>query len=288
MPTAISPNNSVMMSNGYATHPVPSPEIGHGKRSPAGKLASTGAQSSNLENKASVKTTLRHLYDKAKHAFLQRDFRLTDQLISQAFIYLHPPTEASLDADGFDSQRRKWDILKITLYTTLYTSRDSDARLENPNIGLDLPPYQFLQRLRASSLKLFTPQVPSQLSHHERKDALDSASIGNVPDQVVFLLIVSAVKLDEIRVAKEWIEDWLIRREPATSAEDGGASEPNGSSQMTSYEKIIDVYVLHVLSRLGLWDDATEFLRYESEMGEDTKQASTLHCCMLIYGRFRY
>lgn len=232
-------------------------------------------------DKSSAKSALRTLYDKAKHAFLQRDLVTADKLLNQAFLQLPPPPlshsqPGTRDIDGLDSQRRKWDILRITLWTTLFVSRGDGS--DKTSCPVHLAPYQFLQKLHSNSLRLFTPTTAQESSSRQAQgDEEFTANIGNVPDQVVFLLIVSALKLDELRVAKEWIEDWLVRRDPSSTSDsppNTTVDGPNGKEQMTSYEKIVDVYVLHVLPRLGLWDDATEFLRYETEMNESVKQVS--------------
>lgn len=52
------------------------------------------------------------------------------------------------------------------------------------------------------------------------------------------------------------IEDWLAKR--------GQFSEYN--SDIEGYEKVLDIYCLHVLPRLEEWDYAKEFLQYESEL----------------------
>ncbi|KAG8868046.1 hypothetical protein FRC20_004282 [Serendipita sp. 405] len=212
----------------------------------------------------STKSTLRTLYEQAKLAFLQRNLALADKLVTQAFTLLAAPLShggvqseegeiGQKTADPLDSQRRKWDILRITLQTTIYTSQPSEATLS---------PLKFLHRLRSQSLKLFTPVGAV-------------ASITNVPDTVVLLLIVSALKLEEVNTAKDWVEEWLMSRNPQredTIDPQINASDATNSPPMTSYERIIDIYVLHVLPRLDLWDDAVEFLRYESEMREEVKE----------------
>jgi len=221
-----------------------------------------------------LKVTLRNLYEKAKHAFLQRDLLGAERSLTLAFAQLPPPPPLSLnsnidkrDPDGLDSQRRKWDVLRITLWTTLFMSKDtSSSSLEKKtNCPIHLGPIQFLEKLYSNSLQLFTPSSSTDPSSN------DAGGIVHVPDQVVFLLVVSALKLDQVRLAKEWIEDWLVRRDPTVPQTTTTTTDRN-VKEMTSYEKVVDVYVLHVLPRLGLWDDATEFLRYEAEMNEYTKQ----------------
>jgi hypothetical protein len=183
---------------------------------------------------------------------------------------LTPPSPSTSDpsqvvVDVLDSHRRKWEILNITLQTTVYTLKPSEvkstsslASSSSPTLDTSVPPYTFLKRLLAHSLSLFTPQNTE-------------SSITYVPDQVVLLLVVSAVKLDEIRLAKEWVEDWLVRRNVTSVT----LSPEGDSTPVSSYERIVDVYILHILPRLGLWDDAREFLRYEGEMSEEAKEVST-------------
>jgi hypothetical protein len=263
MPTAISTTTTTMGS--LDNHSNIQLRSSSTSRSPRRTKHSTVSKS------GAKKATLRVLYDRAKHAFLQRDLLLANDLLTQAFLQLGPPParhgeQSETDADSLDSQRRKWDILRITLHTTLYTSQASDPRLTSssaPSVShftpASLPPYQFLQGLHSQSLGLFNP-------------ANTLTSIGKVPDQVVLLLVVSAVKLGEVQLAKEWVEDWLVRRD--SSSVISSNSTTGESATPTSYERIVDVYILHVLPRLGLWDDATEFMRYESELSEGAKAVS--------------
>lgn len=81
---------------------------------------------------------------------------------------------------------------------------------------------------------------------------------------------MSSLKLDEVRVGKEWVEEWLVSRRPSSDPEP--TETPDGILPMTSYERIVDVYLLHILPRLGLWDDAFEFLKYEAEMRPEVKE----------------
>jgi len=240
-------------------------------RSPSASSSPRRSKQSLVSKPEAKKATLRALYEQAKHAFLQRDLILANELLTRAFLQLGPPPPSQgehspPDIDSLDSQRRKWDILRITLHTTLYTSQPSDPRLNSASSPsgsnfnpASLSPYQFLQGLHSQSLSLFNPTntLPS---------------IKKVPDQVVLLLVVSAVKLGEVHLAKEWVEDWLVRRDVSGGV--SSISSTGESTTPTSYERIVDVYILHVLPRLGLWDEATEFMRYESEMGEGTKEVS--------------
>lgn len=75
------------------------------------------------------------------------------------------------------------------------------------------------------------------------------------------------------------IEEWLARRPPL-----GSTSPDNGNPIRNSrrraeddgYAKVVDVYCLHVLPRLGDWEYATEFMKYEQELPEARRLVRTL------------
>ena len=207
----------------------------------------SSSSASSIKLNGSALPTLRGLYSHATRSFVQRDLAQTNSLVNQAFKLLSPPSSPSSLIDGLSSHRRKWDILRITLATTLYSSTPSKS-LKGEFKELPLPPNDFVQSLRTRSLRLFTPQsLP--------------ASAGYVPPQVILLLAVSALKFDVITLAREIIEDWLTKRGLDEGLEDAAA-----------YEKIIEVYSLHVLARLGAWEDAREFMRHEGELPQEAKQ----------------
>ena len=91
--------------------------------------------------------------------------------------------------------------------------------------------------------------------------SLSSPSAGYVPPQVILLLVVSAVKFDLVTLAQEFTEDWLTKRGQDVSLED-----------TTAYEKVIEVYSLYVRARLGAWENAKVFMRYEEGPSEEVEQ----------------
>ena len=63
------------------------------------------------------------------------------------------------------------------------------------------------------------------------------------------------------------IEDWLARRgQFDDSLEDG-----------EGYEKVLDIYSLHVLPRLEQWDYAREFLQYENQLPLERRKVGCLY-----------
>ena len=203
-------------------------------------------------------TTIRLLYNRATHAFLHRDISLTYSLLEAAFAILHPPMMSASDA--LTDDRRKWDILRITLESTVHSSRFSQkeaaALPESLRASLSETPHTLVTNFYKRSLSLFTPT-----------DFIASGiNAAHIPAQVLATLVLASIKLECPDFARIMIDDWLSRREPAIGAVDDGMEPEDG------YVKIIDLYCLHVLPRLNQWDYVFEFLEYESELSAKTRE----------------
>ncbi|KIJ52522.1 hypothetical protein M422DRAFT_58673 [Sphaerobolus stellatus SS14] len=201
----------------------------------------------------SAVTTLRSLYNRAAKAFLQRDVALTHSLLISAFYNLNPPPTHIMDP--LSSHRRKWDILRITLETTLYTS--SSMSMTTPDalqamMSLSAP--SFIITMHNRSLQLFTPVNRPK------------PSAEFLPSQILITLVLAAVKLDCAPLAREMIEGWLGHRNQA--GYDVFKDPKQLAEEAEGYEKVLEVYCLHVLPRLDDWEYAREFLRYENELAE--------------------
>ncbi|KDR76121.1 hypothetical protein GALMADRAFT_247333 [Galerina marginata CBS 339.88] len=199
----------------------------------------------------STTATLRSLYNRAARAFVLRDIPLTYSLIRSAFDLLKPPSSAS---DSLSDHRRKWDILRITFEATVYTSPPSAAEFLPDSLRaiLSESPPALATSIYNRSLTFFTPSA-----QNPQKTVLNAAYL---PIQVLTTLVYSALKLDAPDVGRMIIEDWLARREPRYSLDQQDISEGDG------YVKVLDIYCLHILPKLELWEYAKEFLEYEGEM----------------------
>ena len=60
-----------------------------------------------------------------------------------------------------------------------------------------------------------------------------------------------------VTLAREFTEDWLTKRRQDAFWEDS-----------TAHETVIEVYPLHIPARLGAWEIARKFIRYEEEISE--------------------
>lgn len=190
---------------------------------------------------------LRSLYNRAARAFVLRDIALTYSLLQSAFSLLNPP---NIVPDSLSEHRRKWDILRITFESTVYTSPPSSTESlpENLRANLIESPQALATSIYSRSLALFTP-----INGGLAKTALSAAYL---PYQVLSTLVYCTLKIDAPDVGRVVIEDWLAQREPHYSSDVEG----------DGYEKTLELYTLHILPKLEQWDYAREFLEYESEL----------------------
>jgi len=210
------------------------------------KLSSPPPDSSPPQTSTSA--TLRSLYPRAARAFVLRDIETTHYLLQSAFSILKPPSSTT---DSLSDDRKKWDILRITFESTVYSSPpDSTASWpESLRSILTEAPQALVTAIYSRSLSLFTP------SGTKGKTALNAACL---PPQVLTTLVYSSLKLGVPDVGRMIIEDWLSRREPLDVF--GGVRNRDG------YDKVLELYILHILPKIGQWDYAKEFLEYESEL----------------------
>lgn len=112
------------------------------------------------------------------------------------------------------------------------------------------------------SLSLFTPSNATQ------KIPFNAASL---PIQVVLTLVCASLKLGAPDVGRIIIENWLARRESYEISNGLALTDGDG------YEKVLELYCLHVLPRLGQWDYTKEFLEYESELPAHRREVRYFH-----------
>jgi hypothetical protein len=203
---------------------------------------------------SSTAATLRSLYPRAAKAFLHRDFALTLSLLGSAFALIAPPTYSPDDEIALF--RRKWDVLRITVETTVYCSPPSldgaDTLPESLLANQLLSPPSLVAMLHTRSLNLFTPSSPPQkpLSMF-------------LPHQVLTTLILSSIKLTCYEFGRSIVEDWLAGRQQDRT-KDGQAG----------YSKVIELYCLQILPRLEEWEYAQEFLAFERELQDSVRTVS--------------
>jgi hypothetical protein len=213
--------------------------------------------------------TLKPLYPPAARAFLRREVGVTQNLIDAAFLILNanPP---SIPPDPLAVPRRKWDLLRITLETTLYSSTTGgnsvDTLPTNLRSSLNLSPSELIQTLYTRSIRLYTPT--------STPDTPPSSVY--LPLQILIALVFASLKLDCPEVGKNMVEHWLNHRDDVPNLLNvspyHGNTLPGSEHTEDMYERLIDVYCLQILPRLGEWDYAMEFLKYEPELSHEKKK----------------
>ncbi len=224
---------------------------------PALSSSLSAIDSSSLPQ-TSTSATLRSLYTRAARAFVLRDLETTQSLLQSAFSILKPPKN---ELDVLSDDRRKWDILRITFESTTYSSSSSSLP-ESLHYILSEAPQALISSMYNRSLSLFTPSNASQ------KTPFNAASL---PIQVLVTLVCASLKLGAPDVGRILIENWLARRESCEASNDSAATDGDG------YEKVLGLYCLHVLPRLGQWDYTKEFLEYESELPAQRREVRCFH-----------
>ncbi|KAJ4479176.1 hypothetical protein J3R30DRAFT_2728210 [Lentinula aciculospora] len=220
------------------------------------------------------------VYNRAARAFLNRNMTLTHELLETGFRSLEGATLHT-------TALRKWDILRITFDTMLYTSPlpSSDSQTHGIPLLDDMltkAPRTFVEDMYTRSLELFK---------HSTNNAVKT-----LPSPVLSTLVYSSLKADAPDVGRRIIEEWLASRGDAvdlssswmststeSSTSDGydadgslnGDSRKDGISLVEGgdgYSKILELYCLQVLPKLEQWEYATEFLEYENELDSKVRE----------------
>jgi hypothetical protein len=205
--------------------------------------------------------TLRTLYNRAAHAFLHRDIPLTQSLIESAFAVIDPPT---VIPDALTDHRRRWDILRITLESTIYSSPPSrpDVLPESLRHNLVESPPSLITKIYARSLALFTPI-----------SGIPAAAY--LPPQVLITLIYASLRIESPDAGRTIVEDWLSRRDNSLPIVDL-ATSPEEDIKKNGYEKVLELYCLQILPKLEQWDYAHEFLEYEGELSHASREVGSV------------
>jgi len=201
-------------------------------------------------------TTLRPLYTRAVRAFLHRDIVLTHSLLTSAFALITPPSTPA--PDSLSEHRRKWDVLRITLDVTVYTSPPPDSASIPTALRSNalLSAAALLATLHTRSLRLFAPA-----------DGPSTRNPAFLPAQVLVTLALSSAKIGCPASGRGIIEEWLACRASNTPAANTAVVTADDG-----YEKVLEVYILNILPALGEWTYAKQFLGYETELPVQSRE----------------
>ncbi|KAJ6558464.1 hypothetical protein DFH09DRAFT_531137 [Mycena vulgaris] len=201
----------------------------------------------------STVATLHTLYHRAARAFLLREVPLVHSLLESAFALLHPPEQLQ-HLDELAPYRSKWDLLRITLETTIYASPPAGDLPASLRELLAQPPNTLITAAYRRSLSLFTPRAEAQKAAY-------------IPSAVILTLVYSSLKLEAPDAGRVVVEDWLASRHYSL------LTSVNPKEEAVNYRKAVEAYCLYVLPKLEQWDYAREFLQYESELLPDARES---------------
>jgi hypothetical protein len=157
---------------------------------------------------------LEKIYNRAARAFLNRNVTLTHELLETGFKSLQTvPFNASIS--------RKWDILRITFDTMLYTSPPTPSiGIPSLNDMLSKTPQGFVDDMYNRSLELF-------------REPEGNASL---PSHVLSALVYSSLKTDAPDVGRRMVEDWLAGRADSENLSSSWMSSSSSSSTQDGYD----------------------------------------------------
>jgi hypothetical protein len=201
--------------------------------------------------------------------------------------------EATGTSTAASDQRRKVVILFVTLVATCRATLDRDLPVsarQTPLLGpyIPLKPDAVVAKLFDGAVGRFAPSPPPP----SEPSPLPSPEAAYLPPSVIVALALGALKLQAPRAAKAVCEAWLgslDERAESTLEVEGDAldaagtptasltasalslsvtSTPNTESTgspkrdaLQSYERILELYALHILPAMGAWDEAEEWVK---------------------------
>ncbi|KAG0246360.1 hypothetical protein BGX31_002661 [Mortierella sp. GBA43] len=218
------------------------------------------------------------LYHKATHTFLLRQLASAYSSSLEALeLLVKTNRNHGLDRGEISTQRsyfilkQKLWILNITIFGAMLADRAEDEH-QHGQQGRGL----FRRRLRGSS-----KESPEKLVEDLwRRLVEDYGGLeGDVDGQVMVALVLLCANQKMYTLARQITEAYLatipdgmmIHLETAagalTSVERG-----NKDPLMTGYERLVELYVVHVLAKLNEWDSARQFVEYNTVLSDSAKK----------------
>ncbi|KAJ3194162.1 hypothetical protein HK101_003366 [Irineochytrium annulatum] len=92
-----------------------------------------------------------------------------------------------------------------------------------------------------------------------------------MPDDVLIPCIICHIRRKEYQIARELVE----RRLACQSDEQFDQLISKSQPELSNYEKMVELYVLHVLPHLQEWESAKEFLNFNDVLDDKLKNVRT-------------
>ncbi|OAQ27412.1 hypothetical protein K457DRAFT_634613 [Linnemannia elongata AG-77] len=241
-------------------------------------LSSSTSSSSNTNNPL---TQILVLYHKATSTFLLRQLASAYSTSLEAIELLaRTNQDYGLDhSDNINTQRsfyvlkQKLWILHSTIFGAMLTDRAASEESKGNSGGL-------LNGVRKRVSGSSSKDSPEKLVRDLWKRLVeDYAGLeGDVDGQVMVPFVMLCVQQKLYTLARQIVEAYLatipegmlIHLETAA----GVSLNPEGPKDplMTNYERLVELYLIHVLAKLGEWTSATDFLQYNTVLSDSSKK----------------
>ncbi|KAF9178829.1 hypothetical protein BGZ51_007340 [Haplosporangium sp. Z 767] len=249
------------------------PATGSSTPTSASFASSNGTAGSN-----SPLTQILALYHKATSTFLLRQLASAYSISLEALELLSRTNQDyRLDQAENVQTRRSYFILKQKLWilhTTIF-----GAMLSDRTSAVHASGHMGATQKRVSGSSKDSPEKLVKDLWRRIVEDYDGLE-GDVDGQVVVPLALLCINQKLFTLARQIVEAYLatipegmmIHLETAA----GVAMTPGGGSSkdplMTNYERLVELYLIHVLAKLGEWDYATDFLQYNSVLSDTSKK----------------
>ncbi|KAG0212084.1 hypothetical protein BGX28_006845 [Mortierella sp. GBA30] len=227
------------------------------------------------------------LYHKATSTFLLRQLATAYSLSLEALELLSKTNQDfGLDQSTDISARRSFLILKqklwilhATIFGAMLTDRSTAAAASDADGARSLV-HGVRKRVSGSSSKDSPEKLVKDLWRRIVEDYCGLE--GDVDGQVMVPFALLCINQKLFALGRQIVETYLatipegllIHLETAAGVAlaPGGPSGDSKDPLIINYERLVELYVIHILAKLGEWDYAAEFLQYNSVLSETTKK----------------
>ncbi|KAF8937667.1 hypothetical protein BGZ47_008919 [Haplosporangium gracile] len=251
------------------------------KSTPTDMLLSPSSSSSKTQSNNPL-TQILVLYHKATSTFLLRQLAAAYSTSLEAIEFLaRTNQDYGLDhSDNINTQRsfyvlkQKLWILHSTIYGAMLADRAASEESKGNSGGL-------LNGVRKRVSGSSSKDSPEKLVRDLWKRLVDDYAglEGDVDGQVMVPFVMLCVQQKLYTLARQIVEAYLatipegmlIHLETAA----GVSLNPEGPKDplMTNYERLVELYLVHVLAKLGEWTSATDFLQYNTVLSDSSKKS---------------
>lgn len=198
---------------------------------------------------------IRNSYNKATQSFLLREYDTTWTHVTTALDQLR---EFDISVVDGVLMRKAW-VLFVSLVGAVLSQRQQGKRVKLAN--------------GRGSLGAYTAQGPEQVMKSLWSTCVDAYGgvEGHVDGSVVVANILVELNVHQVELARSVVEGWLgtLSEFVLTFLEEHSGDDDEISM---AYERVVELYILHVLPKLGEYEYAREFLNFNSILTEDKKR----------------